>query len=60
MGEKFDEIIGTLNDEVHNVYEWLNNNWLESNIAITKFTMIKNKCKMWILKEYKSDAASAV
>ena len=47
MGDRVDHIINTLNEELSNLFEWLNNNSMCLNVTKTKMMIIKNKnCKI--------------
>lgn len=42
-GDKVDDITQTLNNELDNLFKWLNNNYLKLNVTKTKMMIIKNR-----------------
>ena len=42
-GDRAEEIIQKINNDLHNIFQWLNNNCLQLNVSKTKSMIIRNK-----------------
>lgn len=41
--DNMNEIIQLVNDEINNLFKWLNNNYIQLNLSKTKMMILKNK-----------------